>query len=714
MTRDNRRMASTRFARTSTRRLSVRARLVVAAGYLLALLELARWAHHGWPPADASGLWFYSAALTLLLSVFVSEPFYTSPRVALANSAALLLIAVTADRTGLEASKSAVSAGRAAIIACSAAVLAAAFVALLTESRPTGLNAATFSIARTFGSGYFLFGVAYVASVYAAFADHPERLTVLLTAALAFTWGPLERFGLLATGFRGRTRATPQVTAIAVEDPAMVVATVPHGTQLRLGQKLGGPEGATGIVVDHTQSVAVQQVRIAYPPTTILAPDTRLEVEDGSEDAEADAVVGYVAAETTMNVLHTAAGAAATATGIEEGRLVSVDIRGSEVLYQVIETRIREGKLAEGTHARFDVAGQKLGIWKEEQRAFDLIPWVPDPGSPVRLKTRHEAAFEADGIGFVPGTSYAIRYDHIRSITHNTAILGILGSGKTTLARELVCRNICAGSKVVVLDITGQYAPFFDNLVAATKLEERTNRINEALEGFTRRREQDEDRVSFGSRGEFFRQMKTDLTEYVRSDEPLRIYNPLAFNVTTIEGFARGGQAELLREASTVEKTSVIASALLMACASLGETEDARVCLVLEEAHSLAPEPSEGLSREDQRAVTATARSVLQGRKYGYGCLLITQRTANVTKTILNQCHTVFALRSYDATGIAFLANYLGEAYSRVLSSLPDFHAAAFGAGISSKAPIVIRLNDPTEFKRRFWDPAVAERQPDA
>lgn len=47
---------------------------------------------------------------------------------------------------------------------------------------------------------------------------------------------------------------------------------------------------------------------------------------------------------------------------------------------------------------------------------------------------------------------------------------------------------------------------------------------------------------------------------------------------------------------------------------------------------------------------------------YGFGCLLVNQRTANVAKTILNQCNTVFAMRTFDDTGKAFLANYLGSA----------------------------------------------------
>lgn len=98
-----------------------------------------------------------------------------------------------------------------------------------------------------------------------------------------------------------------------------------------------------------------------------------------------------------------------------------------------------------------------------------------------------------------------------------------------------------------------------------------------------------------------------------------------------------------------------------------------------------------------------TARAVLQGRKYGMGCLLITQRTANVTKSILNQCNTVCAMRSYDATGMGFLENYVGSAHASLLATLPDRTAVVFGRASSCNAPIVVRLNDAEDFEAGYW-----------
>jgi len=102
------------------------------------------------------------------------------------------------------------------------------------------------------------------------------------------------------------------------------------------------------------------------------------------------------------------------------------------------------------------------------------------------------------------------------------------------------------------------------------------------------------------------------------------------------------------------------------------------------------------------RCTARSARAILQGRKYGLGCLLITQRTANVTKTILNQCNTIFAMRTFDDTGKDFLSNYIGSDYAGVLPSLEARHAVIFGKASSCENPVLVRLNDRNAFLATF------------
>ncbi|MGH2957298.1 MAG: hypothetical protein ACRDL6_09920, partial [Solirubrobacterales bacterium] len=116
------------------------------------------------------------------------------------------------------------------------------------------------------------------------------------------------------------------------------------------------------------------------------------------------------------------------------------------------------------------------------------------------------------------------------------------------------------------------------------------------------------------------------------------------------------------------------------------------------------PEWNSTVNEAEKQAVNGTARALLQGRKYGFGSLVITQRTANVTKSILNQCNTVFALRVYDATGMGFLENYIGPHYAQLLASLLDRQAVVYGRASSCNAPIIVELNDADRFTDGFWN----------
>ena len=150
------------------------------------------------------------------------------------------------------------------------------------------------------------------------------------------------------------------------------------------------------------------------------------------------------------------------------------------------------------------------------------------------------------------------------------------------------------------------------------------------------------------------------------------------------------------------EITQAFSEVVLELAQEQGETEQARICIVYEEAHSLVPEWSSAVAEGDKAATNGTSRAILQGRKFGMGCLLITQRTANVTKTILNQCNTVFAMRTFDDTGRELLSNYIGKEYAGILPSISERHVVFFGKGSACENPVLIRLNDQNDFRAVF------------
>src|SRR3546814_17191712 len=61
--------------------------------------------------------------------------------------------------------------------------------------------------------------------------------------------------------------------------------------------------------------------------------------------------------------------------------------------------------------------------------------------------------------------------------------------------------------------------------------------------------------------------------------------------------------------------------------------------IVLEEAHAYLNQ------EQKQAAETAVKRIAKEGRKYGIGIMLVSQRPEEIDTTILSQCGTLFALR---------------------------------------------------------------------
>jgi DNA helicase HerA-like ATPase len=96
------------------------------------------------------------------------------------------------------------------------------------------------------------------------------------------------------------------------------------------------------------------------------------------------------------------------------------------------------------------------------------------------------------------------------------------------------------------------------------------------------------------------------------------------------------------------------------------------VLLVVEEAHTVMPEASTmGLEDPESKGLVAKiAQVALQGRKYHVGLLVIAQRTATVSKTVLTQCNTIASFSCFDDTSLGFLANCFGKAHSSAIPNL--------------------------------------------
>lgn len=683
------------------RPLTQRQRLIVLAVTLAGLLVTSLVVEGRlFPPLGSSGLWFYAACLSLLLGDLVLEPWYTRPADALANASAVLLASLTVSRAGLEVSADAFRVGRAACIAYAVAVAALSLVAMLTKRtggiEQSRLHRYTFVLAGTFGRARVIFGLFFAVAGAAAYARSPADLLALYVAGGLLLWTqPIrlatERFVRIAADHE----AVPSALEIRrIAQPRTVFLHGDGGTQASAGHILMRNGQRIGVLVDVSEADEECEAEAALDAGVIVREGERVVLAPDTEP-EAD-LAGAVGKGTSLDHLVVrGSGVRFDELGLAEGSLIEVEVRSQPVLYQVVNAEI-ESAQPEGLpiSKRVRVTARKLGVWNATSGTFDSAEWIPSPGVPAfRTRASRSASVDPSLIGRVPGTDYGASYDPLYGTTHNTAILGILGIGKTTLAIELTWRTLAAGAKVIVIDITNEYAKHFASLFGPEQQQEFEDELNEATAEGRNSRDYQDDKA--GNNALFAKVLHERVTEFFEGDQRLLILNPARLVVTRDDGGFpdNTGRAKRIVSLNTAEVTAMIAREILNQVQD-EISDELRACLVLEEAHSLAPEWNSTANDGEKQAATATARALMQGRKFGFGSIVVTQRTANVTKSILNQCNTVFALRVYDQTGTEFLGNFIGSDYASLLANLKDRHAIVFGKASSCKSPLLIELND--------------------
>ena len=118
------------------------------------------------------------------------------------------------------------------------------------------------------------------------------------------------------------------------------------------------------------------------------------------------------------------------------------------------------------------------------------------------------------------------------------------------------------------------------------------------------------------------------------------------------------------------------------------------ILVVCEEAHRYVPNRGEAQYAAAQDGIRRLAR---EGRKYGVGLMLVSQRPSDVEETVLSQCNTWLVLRltnSADQNHVRrMLPDSLG-AMTSLLSSLPRQEALFLGEGAAIPARIRLRTLD--------------------
>jgi len=376
---------------------------------------------------------------------------------------------------------------------------------------------------------------------------------------------------------------------------------------------------------------------------------------------------------------------------ILEGQLLEIKVRDIKILYQLIQG-ITKKELLENKNITGYVLGEalQLGVWSSERVQFEKYGWVPPLNSPLYIVSPITEPIILQGeyiVGNIPNSNYPVIIDKTKAISHHLAIIGITGTGKSTFVRNFIRQIVGSDTKVICVDFTGEYKGKFPdykpkNIISeedSAEIFKSTNdRINE-LEKYGNKQDKNNlEEFSKNIDDNFFKSIKI----FLESKNELSIFElPDVANTTAILDYTKSFFRVLFKIAKENK--------------NFGK----RLCVVLEEAHTVIPEFGfMGVGdKHSQSLVNSIGQIALQGRKNNIGFIVVAQRTANVSKTVLTQCNSIISFQVFDKTSSDFLANYFGNEIASVLPNLRNRQAVAAGKAFKSNVPMIFEVPEINE-----------------
>lgn len=715
----------------------------LVALYLILSLSLNDWFF--FLTIDSAGFLFVAGGLSLVLIVFLTAPHHSRP-VDITSGSLLLLFALFSYDTALPPAIRFSLATYVAIIGLSALTLSlrrgvndggwprTAYRLLQLSGRPAvmyGATIASVAIASLPPEGVAL----WLILLWSAFVSASRNLMRAIEPFLKWRgWRREVRVVLGSIDYQlgesmfavtlGARTALPRYAGLELADGSLAVA--------QLARSYSGPAGQVIWLVPQRSHHGYLVLRKG--DDTISAMKGQLDVRGDCVELPAkwfeedlvrtlqghnyvEDIVGQVAKGTDST--HVLVNVIGSRFDWSEGDVMSCAIQGKSCLLQIVSVEV---DIAPDEHGYRDALQQatcvRIGEFDEQDGTFQPVDWVPEVGTPVSRVdvSPHRPEHAGFSIGTLQGLDTGVPVRDVASlVTHNSMVLGALGTGKSTVARRIIEHLANTDVRIVVIDVTREHLPLLKAAIGDDIVEDGNPGIEVDLDksiDHVHTTGSGSDTTYYvdgtGNVDQFRKNSRKTICDFLfSSGQPknpaapvidgtarVLVINPDLLEVTHGE---KMGFKVVPRGLSAAQKSRIIAEELLSVLMKVGLADPgiARVLMVLEEAHLLIPEFSFAAHEGDSEAANGTARVVLQGRKYGLGALVVAQRTANVSKSVLTQCMSTVALRTMDETGQSFLANQLGIEAASSLSQLPDHVAWIAGAGFQLRAPLRVRLPGP-------------------
>jgi uncharacterized protein len=699
---------------TESRYLSQKERLLALSLYV-ALLFIINTIVTGetFPTSSGRRLWILSA-IGFWVFTLISAPWFRPPRDSLANAISAGLLMSLLDLNDIDVLREPLNTLRwcAVLIALLTVGLAVAAMAFreanpLTEPRRNLFGRLSYRLSDTLGKGEILFTPPVLLSIVGYYQSSIiQQMWLLLVWVFIAVAKPVELTTIrLIDEVRSAKQARRQSknigTIARIDSPNIVrvnlasaaewspnsvaTACLPDGNQVSVLCMFCDVQEAqfvgTGLVYGPAREVLANGIAgQVYRPDDAGNVDDILKELSGAKDGAN--LIGFAVEDSSIAAIKIEVAPTAL---LEEGMLTFCRQGNAVVYYQVIDARTAEETFNMNPRGKHVVTATQLGVL-DVQEGFVKYGWLPSMNTPVfvprRTVTFDIASPKPDefAIGTIPGSDVAVRASLFDLLEYHGAILGVTGTGKTELAFDLIRKALELNVKVFCVDFTNEYSqrlsdqspqPLGLDEKLAAELDQKLFAVETGTYGAPKEKEA-------------LKKFVDDIREPVRK---------------AVDGFvSKGGPGlgifelpEIMNTKATLRATELYLSSIMEWARKNRRAR--RILIVLEEAHTIIPETfGSGFDADTQFVVSRISQIALQGRKYGVGLLLISQRTALVSKSILSQCNTYVTFSLVDKTSIDYLANVYSSQHVEAIPNLRFLEAVAYGKAIRSERPLLIKL----------------------
>ena len=488
------------------RQLSQLQRLLVAGIYIFIIVMIYGLLNGGIADilnqSEAASVWFFSGILLIIMGMYVTEPYFSSPTDTLSNSISLILVllAIT-NRQELN--------GYIELLVYAVCMFILSIFHMIVKNYNEKAKRISFWCLKHLGSSKTMFSVVYIVSAFSFFRDNIP----MLFAAIAL-WICMVPIGLVESIIAKfsqlmgiiKEKDIDSCIGVAIKNSESNLYTISVSKTDKKEKLVSSSRNSVyAVKVDsdsYSLGIETQRKNLidSIWISIMLLDNAELEITlNDLEDVgininytenlgaahvlnegkikqsileqlksstifkERDDFIGFILPESNVSTIRFNT-CKIDETRLTEGTIVKTHIAGSEVLYQVINgiTKIVSSS-ADSEYGYMCAVARKLGHYDAEHHEIKHVNWTPKVYEPVYLcKVNRDIDLQEiakTSIGRLPGSDMSIPIKNINAlVTHNTAVLGILGVGKSCLTFELIKKIVAAGIKVICLDITNQYA----------------------------------------------------------------------------------------------------------------------------------------------------------------------------------------------------------------------------------------------------------------